>query len=692
MPVLALLFLVQLAAGCTTFFVTTLQLRPLIHAAPTEVELIDVDVARVLDGADAGALKTRLAGELATAFRARLGWKLVDRTAACGGTACVSYGPADPRSPRCPAASEDVTGDVTKLVKLAETVAQSMSGDNSGAYLYAQACAPACLHASEVPPSSRSWKLAVQLLRLHDGTLGGGVRALIYPPNTSVSMRLTLWDEHRREVTTQVVSVSQNFKDRTGDDVLSVTALPGFPLGAPDNAVLHKEVVDSRRFRETLLLHAVRMASDFFGWLFAPRPFKTSIVLAEDHKVAEPGNRLAMAGKYEAALEAWRKVEPKSGALHFNMAMAEQLLGHDEQALHHLEESIARSPKGLFKGYAREVRARVVFRRNARHRPAACLIEAPAVPAMPAGARRAHPRRMLGGLRSGLALVGQTGSHWTSWIGSFSRHLKGVDDPGGDEMRRTSWLVTLCLLGLPALARGETAHYLGPHPVAPTLTKGMCYIEGPHVHAYAPHKRLLYVQNGPYWSFVGDPVEYESEAPKYAYYGHHPVFWVDTPEDLSPEVRATHYCYITGPHHHWYAAPPELPFKVKGGVHWYVGAPPPWYRSRWRRRSPIDDYYGHVVVVRPVVTVTPPEGYVGIYFGPGAPHGHGHYRGGVFVGGPSIEVNVPSVGIVVGGAPGPAYVGPGRHAYKHHGGGPPDHAPAWGGRGGGKGHGKGHRK
>ena len=31
------------------------------------------------------------------------------------------------------------------------------------------------------------------------------------------------------------------------------------------------------------------------------------------------------------------------------------------------------------------------------------------------------------------------------------------------------------------------------------------------------------------------------------------------------------YCYLRGPHYHWYAPPPQTQFEMKGGAYWYVG-------------------------------------------------------------------------------------------------------------------------
>ena len=91
-----------------------------------------------------------------------------------------------------------------------------------------------------------------------------------------------------------------------------------------------------------------------------------------------------------------------------------------------------------------------------------------------------------------------------------------------------SLLTMACLLAAPAAARADVVvHYIDPHPLPPQLHKGMCFIEGPHVHAYQPHKTVLYIKRAGGYTFVGDPVEFEPSGPRHAYHGHHPVFWID---------------------------------------------------------------------------------------------------------------------------------------------------------------------
>jgi hypothetical protein len=98
---------------------------------------------------------------------------------------------------------------------------------------------------------------------------------------------------------------------------------------------------------------------------------------------------------------------------------------------------------------------------------------------------------------------------------------------------------------------------------------GFCYIEVPHVHNYPPaDPRMFRESNGQYY-FVGDPAPFDYDGPRYSYYGAHPV--------AEAEVRLGHpiYCYIKGPHYHWYQPPPQAQFELSGGAYWYVGNFPP---------------------------------------------------------------------------------------------------------------------
>ena len=154
-------------------------------------------------------------------------------------------------------------------------------------------------------------------------------------------------------------------------------------------------------------------------------------------------------------------------------------------------------------------------------------------------------------------------------------------------------VASLLIMSSGPAAEARRVWYKGPHPIDKKLLKGMCYIPGPHVHSYAPVKPLLFVKAGRHQVFVGDPVEYEIEAPKHAYYGHHPLFW------LGPGHPGKHYCYITGPHHHWYKPPKHVKFKRKGNVYWYVGAHPGWYRKTHPRATMLRAHYHGIGVPLP---------------------------------------------------------------------------------------------
>jgi|GEM_PF-4009233 len=180
-------------------------------------------------------------------------------------------------------------------------------------------------------------------------------------------------------------------------------------------------------------------------------------------------------------------------------------------------------------------------------------------------------------------------------------------------MRILLLMVSLTFLGTPAIAtdpRGTTiVEYYGPHPIDPGVNGGLCTIQGAHMHSYRPQDEVLYVNDGPYWTFVGDPTEFEPEAPAaHSYYGHHPVWWTNAPGE--------HYCYITGPHHHGYAPAGRDKFVERGGAYWFVGAQPVWYERR-KRKHDMDGHYGRHAIVRPIITVEPPTGWIGVRLGIG---------------------------------------------------------------------------
>jgi hypothetical protein len=203
--------------------------------------------------------------------------------------------------------------------------------------------------------------------------------------------------------------------------------------------------------------------------------------------------------------------------------------------------------------------------------------------------------------------------------------------------------VVAALVALACATRAEAKHirYLGPHPIVAKRGGGYCYIEVPHMHAYAPDHTNLYQRVGDEYVFTGDPTPFGYDGDKHTFYGHHPVVTV-TGEPV--------YCLIDGPHFHAYA-PPETPdYKVKGDVAFYIGPPLP---VRPAQVKVVNAEYRPYVDLRPVVTVEPPPEFHAEVYVPGPP--------GVVVNAPAppnvyIDAPRPHVSVEVS-APG-VYVAP----------------------------------
>ncbi|HTL32180.1 MAG TPA: hypothetical protein VL326_03590 [Kofleriaceae bacterium] len=173
-------------------------------------------------------------------------------------------------------------------------------------------------------------------------------------------------------------------------------------------------------------------------------------------------------------------------------------------------------------------------------------------------------------------------------------------------------LITFAFVALfaatPALAGkkfGKQVRFAGIHPVPKGEGGGICHIQGPHVHIYAANK-LEYRMHDDDYVFVGDPMAYGWDGPKYAYKGNHPI-QVNAVVGGDPDVE---YCYINGPHFHYFE--PEQPdFKLVGGAYFYVGEPPKAYIEARPQYVGINTYYEPVVYTRPVVEVAPPQGWIG---------------------------------------------------------------------------------
>jgi hypothetical protein len=95
----------------------------------------------------------------------------------------------------------------------------------------------------------------------------------------------------------------------------------------------------------------------------------------------------------------------------------------------------------------------------------------------------------------------------------------------------TPTVVLASLLAALVLAprRAEAKHFrfLGGHPVAMRYGGGFCYIEAPHMHIYPPDHAPLYQQVGDEYVFTGDPTPFGYDGERHMFYGHHPVVTVD---------------------------------------------------------------------------------------------------------------------------------------------------------------------
>lgn len=235
-------------------------------------------------------------------------------------------------------------------------------------------------------------------------------------------------------------------------------------------------------------------------------------------------------------------------------------------------------------------------------------------------------------------------------------------------MRRTASAFVLGLAAVAATAvtvsagpKSKQVRYVGIHPIAKADGKGMCYIEGPHVHIYAADK-LQYRDHRGHQHFVGDPVAYGYDGPRFTYKGHHPIH-VDAVVG-SPEADVE-FCYLDGAHYHYFAPPEGPEFKVVGDVHFYVAEPPPAYIEARPAMVAINASYKPLVYERPVVTVDAPVGWIGVRFAAPAvvvetppPVVVRPPRAGVSV---DVVVPAPSIHIDVGvGVRGGVYHHPGR--------------------------------
>lgn len=154
--------------------------------------------------------------------------------------------------------------------------------------------------------------------------------------------------------------------------------------------------------------------------------------------------------------------------------------------------------------------------------------------------------------------------------------------------------------------RTRQVRYVGIHPIPQAEGGGTCHIQVPHVHVYAADKLQYRDHDGDHF-FVGDPVAYGYDGPKYAYKGPHPIRVDLVVGDDDEDVE---YCYLDGPHYHAFA-PPKRDFKLVGGAYFYVGRPSKAFVHARPAMVQINAVYKPLVYARPVVTVAAPAGWIG---------------------------------------------------------------------------------
>lgn len=208
-------------------------------------------------------------------------------------------------------------------------------------------------------------------------------------------------------------------------------------------------------------------------------------------------------------------------------------------------------------------------------------------------------------------------------------------------------LVAGAAVSLPADAgKTKQVRFVGIHPVPKSEGGGICYIESPHVHIYGANK-LEYRDHRGASYFVGDPVAYGYDGPKHAYKGHHPIKVNVVVGDPEEDVE---FCYIDGPHYHYFEPYEGPDFELRGDAYFYVGEPGPVYVQARPAMVKVNAIYEPIVYTRPVIEVEPPSAWIGIRFAAPDPvvvAPVGEVRGEVR--GPSarVEVVAPSVRVYV---------------------------------------------
>jgi hypothetical protein len=208
------------------------------------------------------------------------------------------------------------------------------------------------------------------------------------------------------------------------------------------------------------------------------------------------------------------------------------------------------------------------------------------------------------------------------------------------------------IVSLDSAAWATVVQYMSQHPVPRKLGGGFCYIDVAHVHDFGPSDPRMYRQVGAQLYFVGDPTPFDYQGPRYAYYGAHPV------AEAHVHFGQPVYCYLQGPHYHWYQPAAQSSFELRGGAYWFTGAYEPVYYDQRPRYVAVNEAYAPIVYTRPVVDVTvAPPAFHGEIVG-GGPGWRGRavvgapvVSAGVYVAPPPPPVVQVGVGINLGGPP-----------------------------------------
>jgi hypothetical protein len=195
-------------------------------------------------------------------------------------------------------------------------------------------------------------------------------------------------------------------------------------------------------------------------------------------------------------------------------------------------------------------------------------------------------------------------------------------------------IAALVLVTAVAVAGKRQHRYVGIHPIPKAEGGGFCNIEGPDVHVFGANKLEYRDHRGANY-FVGDPVAYGYDGPRHAYKGHHPIQVDVVVGDSDPDVE---YCYLNGPHYHYFTPPEGPDFKVAGDAYFYVGTPSPVYVEARPAMVEVNAVYTPIVYARPVVEVTAPVGWIGL---------HATYGVGMGVGVVAPRAHVVTPGVVV---------------------------------------------